>query len=946
MASAVSARPVYPPRDRMSLLDRAARFIDDVLLLPEDVREIIERAEEALEGGDARLAERLLRDVLADRPSLLRARQGLAMALAAQGELEAARAVIAVSRQLDPDEPEVALLSARLALEAGDVPAAVEESRDAARRLARDGGAAFAEACVVRARAERARGRPDRAARELRKAIAADPDAPALRVELAEALAAADRGAAAAAALRGFDPSSVEPEVAGRLGLALHAVGEGARARPLLQRAADAGDPAASRALAELALASGDAEGAESLARTAVARGGGSAALAVLAEVLRVEGRLGEASRALSTAAEAEGGDPELLRRAVRLTPLDDAAELSRLADRLDALVEGDEAARAARAWAELGRGHPGAVAPLALEVIREPRLALAAARLAIDTGRAQEALEQLDRGWVWADVDLPTARALRRDALRHLWRGPTGEVDLAAAIDEVARFAREQRLDEAHRRAAALRDELDRPLLLAILGEFNAGKSTLVNAFVGADVAPTGILPTTATLNVLRGGAERRVRVVLKDGTTREGEYGQLRALLEEAEAADEAGQHVDHVEIVLPSEVLERVWILDTPGSNAPVPEHEALAREALRRADAALWIFDAGQAGKATEGKVLGAIRASRRHVVGALNKVDRLSEPQLEKVRASLKTELPDIGEVVALSAKKALKARLTEDEGAWDDSGFPRLLDRLERDVFGRSRLLKRRACGGRLLALLDDALSTESEAAKAEEARAAALTALEDPLRAAVAKLPDAVDEALGSLETAQRQAFVAAAEEVLAFVRPRTNRFAKHGADLEDRAFLAEVIEQRLRAATDACEARLIARARGVLAEPAGGLGLDAETLDRRVRAAVAPAMARFAGFQSGMLAGGALRRFFEDDLPRAELAVEPLAEALAVARAHPRESLRPHLQDALGDLGADLERARQQAIAGSRRAREQLRDRVYEPLRALREVLEELVD
>ena len=930
----------------VSLLDRAARFIDDVLLLPEDVREVIEVAEEALEAGDAERAERLLREVLADRPSLLRARQGLAMALAAQGELDKARSVLAVSRQLDPDEPEVALLSARLALEAGDVPAAVEESRDAARRLARDGGPAFAEACAVRARAERARGRPDRAARELRKAIAADPETPMLRVELAEALAAANRGSAAAAAVRGLDPSAVEPSVAGRLGLALHAAGEGSRAAALLTRAATAGDAAASRALAELALQAGDAEKAEGHARVAVARGGGSAALAVLADVLRAEGRLGEASQALSTAAEAEGGDPELLRRAIRLTPLNDAAELSRLADRLESIAPGDEASKAARAWAELSRNHPGAVAPLVAELSHEPRLAMAAVRLAIDTGRAQEALEQLDRGWIWSDVDLPAVRALRRDALRHLWRGPTGEVDLAAAIDEVARFANEQHLDEAYRRAAALRDELDRPLLLAILGEFNAGKSTLVNAFVGADVAPTGILPTTATLNVLRGGAERRVRVVLKDGTTREGEYPQLREMLEDAEEGDEAGQHVDRVEIVLPSEVLERVWILDTPGSNAPVPEHEALAKEALRRADAALWIFDAGQAGKATEGKVLGAIRASRRHVVGAVNKVDRLTDEQLAEVRASLKTELPDIGEVVALSAKKALKARLAEDEGAWEDSGFPRLLERLEHDVFGRSRQLKRRACGGRLLALLDDALATEGDAAARHAAQAEVLDALEEPLRAATALLPDAIDEALSSLERAQEQAFVAAAEEVLAFVRPRTNRFAKHGADLEDRAFLAEVIEQRLGAATEACEARLVSRTRGILAKSGAGLGLDPSDLDRRVRAAVAPSMARFSGFQSGMLTGGALRRFFEDDLPRAELAVEPLAEALSVARAHPRESLRPHLQEALGDLGGELERVRQAAIEASRASREQLRDRVYEPLRALREVLEELVD
>ncbi|MCZ7686293.1 MAG: dynamin family protein [Sandaracinaceae bacterium] len=394
--------------------------------------------------------------------------------------------------------------------------------------------------------------------------------------------------------------------------------------------------------------------------------------------------------------------------------------------------------------------------------------------------------------------------------------------MDLAAAIDEVARFAKQRGLEAARARALALRDELDRPLLLAILGEFNAGKSTLVNAFVGADVAPTGILPTTATLNLLRGGAERLVRVVRRDGTTREGSYEQLKAMLGDAEK-----DGVDHVEIVLPSEVLERVWILDTPGSNAPVPEHEALAAEALRRADAALWIFDAGQAGKASEGKILAAIRASRRSVVAALNKVDRLREGQLEEVRASLARELPEVGgEVVALSARHALKARLAGDDTAWRESGFPALLARLEEDVFGRSRHLKRRACGGRLLVVIDDALATEEGAAAAHEARARELDAVAAPLASASAKLTDALDDAIAVLERAQEQAFDAAADEVLAFVRPRTNRFAKHGTDPEDRAFLGEVIEGRLAAAARACEARLVSRVRAVLAgagRPAG---------------------------------------------------------------------------------------------------------------------------
>jgi len=82
-------------------------------------------------------------------------------------------------------------------------------------------------------------------------------------------------------------------------------------------------------------------------------------------------------------------------------------------------------------------------------------------------------------------------------------------------------------------------------------MGEFNAGKSTFINALIGEEVAPMGVTPTTATLNVLRYGAERRVRVVHFDDTVREGAYEDLRRILAEAERASRS---VRRVEILFP--------------------------------------------------------------------------------------------------------------------------------------------------------------------------------------------------------------------------------------------------------------------------------------------------------------------------------------------------------------------------------------------------------
>ena len=145
-----------------------------------------------------------------------------------------------------------------------------------------------------------------------------------------------------------------------------------------------------------------------------------------------------------------------------------------------------------------------------------EPRLALAAAFRSAEAEGHRRALEYLDafdalqvdlaRGC--AETDRADAAELRRNSLRAVWRG-AGEVDLAAAIDAAAKFGEERGLGDVARGALHLRDELDRPLLVGVLGEFNAGKSTFINAFIGAKVAPMGIVPTTATLNVLRGGRE-----------------------------------------------------------------------------------------------------------------------------------------------------------------------------------------------------------------------------------------------------------------------------------------------------------------------------------------------------------------------------------------------------------------------------------------------------
>ncbi len=203
--------------------------------------------------------------------------------------------------------------------------------------------------------------------------------------------------------------------------------------------------------------------------------------------------------------------------------------------------------------------------------------------------------------------------------------------------------------------------EAFDRPLLVAVMGEFNAGKSSFVNALCGAEVAPTGVTPTTATINVLRFGATPEARVVHHDGSAREIPAADIVAFLTKLRDAD--AREVRMVEIFLPVETLRRVEIVDTPGLNSIRPEHERVARDFLRDADAIVWVFAAGQAAKATEREALTLAHAAGKRVVGVLNKIDRAEPGEVSALVHHVEGTLGDLVDpVVPFSATRATAAQ--------------------------------------------------------------------------------------------------------------------------------------------------------------------------------------------------------------------------------------------------------------------------------------------
>jgi GTP-binding protein EngB required for normal cell division len=433
----------------------------------------------------------------------------------------------------------------------------------------------------------------------------------------------------------------------------------------------------------------------------------------------------------------------------------------------------------------------------------------------------------------------------------------------------------------------------LDAPLLVTVMGEFSSGKSSFVNAFIGADVAPTGITPTTATINVVRYGRDRGGRVIAKTGTVLDLGWDDLMKHLREL--TPEAARDIDRVEILVPLPQLEKIHIVDTPGLNSIQPEHEATARGFIARADAVVWVFTASQGGKASERKALETIRDDGKRVLGVLNKADQLSAAERDEVVGFISGSLGGLVEtVVPVSAREALAWKRTGSE-AGDDGNWQAVEVALEQRFFAQARELKRAACTRSLRGVIQEAQDTLAAVHERFATATAAARAGRDDLAAASrAFVRDAVlaERRLQSefVTTLYRRA----AREVLDLVRPRRLPFASHTATSADRDYLIALLASGFEAAIEGGRTRVAAdlATRSKVAEAAAralASALDADVLGDLERAAadrIGLAMSRVydraRAYIRGYLDGGHIEMFFKTRVPTLELAEDAVYHAL----------------------------------------------------------------
>ena len=223
---------------------------------------------------------------------------------------------------------------------------------------------------------------------------------------------------------------------------------------------------------------------------------------------------------------------------------------------------------------------------------------------------------------------------------------------------------------------------QLDELFLLVVAGEFNSGKSAFINALLGQNLLQEGVTPTTSQIFLIKYGESSQ-------------------------QIPGDKGLWIQTV----PVEMLQKISIVDTPGTNAILREHETLTAEFIPRSDLVLFITSADRPFTESERAFLSQIRDWGKKIVLVVNKIDILGEAaEREQVIAFVKDAannlIGEISAVFAASAKQAQQAKSGQPQ-LWDTSGFEPLEqfihDTLDDDGRFRLKLLNPLGVGLKLV---------------------------------------------------------------------------------------------------------------------------------------------------------------------------------------------------------------------------------------------------
>ena len=222
----------------------------------------------------------------------------------------------------------------------------------------------------------------------------------------------------------------------------------------------------------------------------------------------------------------------------------------------------------------------------------------------------------------------------------------------------------------------------------LVVLGQFKRGKTTFLNALLGDEVLPTGVVPLTSIVTLIEYAEHMQITIYFEHDTTR---HISLKELPDYVTEEGNPGniKKVRHVTLAYPSGYLkDGVLLIDTPGVGSIYKNNTDETYKYLPMVDAAIFVLSSDQPISAAECEFLTKISQYAAKTFFILNKIDYLQAGDREKALAfTQKTLAEQLGyrqmRVYPLSARLALEGKKNHDRARLQNSYLPQFEQELQ-----------------------------------------------------------------------------------------------------------------------------------------------------------------------------------------------------------------------------------------------------------------------
>ncbi|HZH32567.1 MAG TPA: dynamin family protein [Pyrinomonadaceae bacterium] len=219
----------------------------------------------------------------------------------------------------------------------------------------------------------------------------------------------------------------------------------------------------------------------------------------------------------------------------------------------------------------------------------------------------------------------------------------------------------------EDARRLSDILAGIDELFLLVVVGEFNSGKSSFINALFGQKARVEGPVPVDDRITIMHYGEQPEERSLSSFVTEQR-----------------------------LPVEFLRNIALVDTPGTNSVIRQHQEITEDFIPRADLVLFITSIDRPMTESERQFLSYIQRWGKKIVIVLNKIDTKDEAELAEVVAFVDSKCQELlgfkPLIFPVAAKLALGAKLGGHPRDWTRSRFESLEDYIFHKLGERERL--------------------------------------------------------------------------------------------------------------------------------------------------------------------------------------------------------------------------------------------------------------